>query len=89
MPGPGMGNQCAAEAFDGKIVPLDLFFMVDISGSMGEMAGNKTKWITVRDALITLPEGQAVRRPGRRSALLPPAGQTLHVRSGLRGHPGR
>ena len=53
MPGPGMGNQCAAEAFDGKIVPLDLFFMVDISGSMGDMAGNKTKWVTVRDALIT------------------------------------
>jgi hypothetical protein len=53
MPGPGMGNQCAAEAFDGKIVPLDLFFMVDISGSMGEMAGNKTKWVTVREALIS------------------------------------
>ena len=53
MPGPGMGNQCAAEAFDGKIVPLDLFFMVDISGSMGDMAANKTKWVTVRDSLIT------------------------------------
>jgi Mg-chelatase subunit ChlD len=48
---PGM-NQCAAEAHDGKMVPLDLLFMVDISGSMGDLAGDKTKWVAVRDALV-------------------------------------
>jgi hypothetical protein len=53
-------NQCAAEAHDGKIVPLDLFFMVDISGSMGDLAGGKTKWVAVREALIAfLKDGRS------------------------------
>jgi hypothetical protein len=60
MPGAGMNNQCAAEAYDGKIVPLDLFFLVDISGSMGDMAGNRTKWVTVRDSLAAfLKDGRS------------------------------
>lgn len=49
---PPGNNQCAGEAHDGKMVPLDLFFMVDISGSMGDLAGDKTKWVAVRDALV-------------------------------------
>lgn len=42
---------CAEEAHDGKMVPLDLLFLVDISGSMEEAAGNHSKWVSVRDAL--------------------------------------
>jgi hypothetical protein len=54
---PG-ANQCAAEAHDGKMVPLDLFFMVDISGSMGDLAADKTKWVAVRDALVSFFKDQ-------------------------------
>jgi hypothetical protein len=48
---PPMGESCAEEAHDGKLVPLDLLFLVDISGSMEESAGAQSKWVALRDAL--------------------------------------
>jgi hypothetical protein len=53
--GPGMGDpngpKCAEDVHDGKILPLDLLFLVDISGSMDETAAMRSKWVAVRDAL--------------------------------------
>jgi hypothetical protein len=48
--GPSSGPQCAAETIDGKMVPLDLMLLVDISGSMEESAGAQSKWVAMRDA---------------------------------------
>jgi hypothetical protein len=47
------GPSCAEEAHDGKLVPLDLLFLVDISGSMEESAGAQSKWTALREALQT------------------------------------
>ncbi len=50
---PAVGPSCAEEAHDGKLVPVDLLFLVDISGSMEESAGAQSKWVALRDALQT------------------------------------
>jgi hypothetical protein len=50
---PPPGESCAEEAHDGKLVPVDLLFLVDISGSMEESAGAQSKWVALRDALQT------------------------------------
>jgi hypothetical protein len=50
---PPVGESCAEEAHDGKMVPVDLLFLVDISGSMEESAGAQSKWVALRDALST------------------------------------
>jgi hypothetical protein len=50
---PPVGESCAEEAHDGKLVPVDLLFLVDISGSMEESAGAQSKWVALRDALST------------------------------------
>ncbi len=52
-PTPPVGESCAEEAHDGKLVPLDLLFLVDISGSMEESAGAQSKWVALREALQT------------------------------------
>ena len=52
-PAPVLGESCAEEAHDGKLVPVDLLFLVDISGSMEESAGAQSKWVALRDALQT------------------------------------
>jgi hypothetical protein len=50
-PGIGEGPACAAEAHQSKILPVDLLFLVDISGSMEETSGMTSKWGAVREAL--------------------------------------
>ena len=53
-------TQCTAETHDVRIVPLDLFFMMDISGSMSEVVGGRTKWVEVREALVAfLKDGRS------------------------------
>jgi Mg-chelatase subunit ChlD len=42
---------CAGELHEGKLVPVDLLFLLDTSGSMEERAGEKSKWRSVRDAI--------------------------------------
>ena len=52
--GPGgEGPACAGEVHQGKPVPIDLLLLVDISGSMEESAGARSKWFAVREALQT------------------------------------
>ncbi len=54
-------NECAAETFQGKRVELDLYFIVDSSGSMREAAGSGgtgTKWAAVKDAITNFVTDQ-------------------------------
>lgn len=48
----GDGGACAAQVSNGQLVPLDMYIMLDISGSMLELtANNATKWDAVKQAL--------------------------------------
>jgi hypothetical protein len=53
--GPRAGDDdtrsCAGEIHEGKLVPLDLLFLVDTSGSMEESGGAKSKWMSMREAI--------------------------------------
>jgi hypothetical protein len=42
---------CAGELYEGKLVPVDILFLLDTSGSMEERAGDKSKWRSVREAI--------------------------------------
>jgi hypothetical protein len=43
---------CTAESHEGKRVPVDMYFLVDSSGSMAEEVNGGSKWDVVSDALI-------------------------------------
>jgi hypothetical protein len=48
----GIGNECASETRQAELIPLDLYLMIDTSGSMTEnTSGGQTKWTAVRNAL--------------------------------------
>lgn len=50
--GTGASPACAADVKTAKLTPLDLFVMLDISGSMlDETASGGTKWVAVTNAL--------------------------------------
>jgi hypothetical protein len=51
--GEGEAGSCAGEIHEAKLVPVDLLFLLDTSGSMEEMAGTKSKWMSVRDAITS------------------------------------
>jgi Mg-chelatase subunit ChlD len=43
---------CTAESHEGQRVPVDMYFLVDSSGSMAERVDGGSKWEVVSDALI-------------------------------------
>jgi hypothetical protein len=47
----GPARQCAEQAHQAEVVPLDLLLLVDASGSMDQLAGVNTKWETAQTAL--------------------------------------
>ncbi|MCA9625879.1 MAG: hypothetical protein KC731_42945 [Myxococcales bacterium] len=47
----GIGGGCASETVDGTGVPLDMFIMLDQSGSMGDSVQGGTKWTAVTGAI--------------------------------------
>jgi hypothetical protein len=52
--GGGPGARCAGESHAAKLVPVDLFMLLDVSGSMLSLVGGTaTKWDLVRSALLT------------------------------------
>jgi hypothetical protein len=51
-PPVGPGDKCAEESHAAQLVPLDLLFLVDTSGSMNGSAGASSKWQMARDALL-------------------------------------
>jgi hypothetical protein len=53
--GSGGGPDCAGELVMGEPVPVDVYIMLDISGSMLTSTGaaNATKWKAVKDAIAT------------------------------------
>jgi Mg-chelatase subunit ChlD len=48
----GGGDVCHAEAHEGQRVPVDLYFLVDSSGSMAERVQGGSKWEVVSKALV-------------------------------------
>jgi hypothetical protein len=57
--GTGIGGGCAATEYTGEQIPLDMYIMLDQSGSMSDAAGSSTKWQAVTQALETF-----VQQPG-------------------------
>lgn len=49
----GPPKVCTAESHEGKRVPVDMYFLVDSSGSMAEQVDGGSKWEVVSDALIS------------------------------------
>lgn len=47
----GIGGGCASETVDGTGVPLDMYIMLDQSGSMSDSVQGGTKWSAVTDAI--------------------------------------
>lgn len=48
---------CQGETYEGKRVPVDMYFLVDSSASMAEPVSGGTKWQVVSDALISFLNG--------------------------------
>jgi Mg-chelatase subunit ChlD len=48
----GDGAVCDAQVREGKRVPVDMYFLVDSSGSMGDSVSGGSKWDVISDALI-------------------------------------
>jgi hypothetical protein len=49
--GTGVGGSCASTSSKAQQIPLDMFIMLDQSGSMSDPAGNGTKWDATTQAL--------------------------------------
>jgi Mg-chelatase subunit ChlD len=74
---PGGDNRsCAGELHEGKLVPLDLLLLLDISGSMEEQAGTQSKWRAVRDAFTTFIEDPKSAGLGVGLETFPPPSKT-------------
>jgi hypothetical protein len=58
--GGGSGfEECAGEVVSGKLVPLDMFIMLDTSGSMLDVTeAGEEKWTAVKDALVAFLSDQ-------------------------------
>jgi hypothetical protein len=48
----GPADKCAEDSYAADAVPLDLLLLVDSSGSMADLAGQRSKWEMARDALV-------------------------------------
>lgn len=56
----GVDDSCAADVSTGKLVPLDMYIMLDISGSMlSPTAQNVSKWDAVKSALEAFLQDKA------------------------------
>jgi len=51
--GQGGSAVCNAQVREGQRVPIDMYFLVDSSGSMGEAVSGGTKWDVVSSALVS------------------------------------
>lgn len=59
----GFGGGCASETVDGTGIPLDMYIMLDQSGSMSDSVSGGTKWSAVTDAIngfMALPDSDGV-----------------------------
>jgi hypothetical protein len=56
----GIDDSCAADVSTGKLVPLDMYIMLDVSSSMLDLtATNVSKWDAVKSALETFVKDSA------------------------------
>jgi Mg-chelatase subunit ChlD len=75
--GPNVDDKsCAGELHEGKLVPLDLLLLLDISGSMEEGANTQSKWKAVRDAFTTFIEDPKSAGLGVGLETFPPPSKT-------------
>jgi hypothetical protein len=56
MSGTGAGEVCQAETREGRRVPIDMYFLVDSSGSMAEAVQGGSRWEVVSSTLVTFLE---------------------------------
>jgi hypothetical protein len=49
----GEGTQCGGDEYEAMLVPLDLYVMLDSSGSMFDTVGTATKWDAIGSALTS------------------------------------
>jgi hypothetical protein len=77
LPGspPTSGPSCAEAAHDGKLAPLDLLLLLDISASMEEAAGTRSKWTAVREGLQAFLKDQRSTGFGVGLQVFPPPSQ--------------
>jgi hypothetical protein len=62
----GSGGVCVADSHEGQRVPLDMYFLVDSSGSMKDLiAGGGSRWAAVSGALIDF-----LKQPGNAESAL-------------------
>src|SRR5262245_20350540 len=57
--GSGSGGACAATSSKGKLAPLDIYIMLDQSGSMSDPVPGGTKWTAITAALNTFLQAPA------------------------------
>jgi hypothetical protein len=62
--GSGIGGGCADSTVTADLLPLDMYIMLDQSGSMGDSVSNGSKWSAVTSALdsflTSAPDGMGV-----------------------------
>ena len=49
---PGPGERCAEDSHQAEQIPVDLLLLVDTSGSMKVLGGNRSKWSRATEGLI-------------------------------------
>lgn len=59
-PPPELGGNCVGERYGAEQLPLDMYFLIDLSGSMAESAGTGSKWDLVSKALSDFLSGPQV-----------------------------
>ena len=79
--GSGVGSSCATSMVKAEKVPLDMYVMLDQSGSMSDtVAGGGTKWTAVTGALTSVrAAARPRRRVGRHAVLRRAAGRRERV----------
>jgi hypothetical protein len=50
-PPPGLGDKCAEDSHQAEQIPVDLLLVVDTSGSMTFLGGNRSKWSRATEGL--------------------------------------
>ncbi len=78
-------SACAAESTKAEQLPLDMYIMLDQSGSMSDSVSGGSKWDTVKSAFKTFVSQPGTAGDRRGHPVLPAPAQRLHLLAHLRG----